>query len=137
MLGVSILISQLLGSPLYLVNKNQYYTWIAQTKSHFAVLIIFITQLWSPTTVVVSGDESVKDQVRRLKDSVGVELAFPGRILLIANHQVFFLFSYLIVATCQTNMKFLSILGYNRGVYWGVFKVHDRITSEKCYLICK
>lgn len=39
--------------------------------------------------VKISGDESVTGQIRSTTDgATGVELAFPERIVLIANHQV-------------------------------------------------
>lgn len=37
----------------------------------------------------VSGDESVVGQIRKMEDGgAGVELAFPERMVLVANHQV-------------------------------------------------
>lgn len=85
----SIFSSQLLGCPFYFYDKDRYYTWIARTKRHFGLLIIVITQIWSPTVVKVSGDDSVAGQIRKTRDGeTGVELAFPERMVLVANHQV-------------------------------------------------
>ena len=40
--------------------------------------------------MIISGDESVAGQIRSTGDGgTGVELAFPERMVLVANHQVF------------------------------------------------
>jgi hypothetical protein len=85
--GLSILVSQLMGAPLYFYDKDLYYAWMAMTKQHFGLVITTMTQWWSPTTVRISGDKSVRGQLRQAADG-RIECDFPERIVLIANHQV-------------------------------------------------
>lgn len=81
---------QLVGSGTYLFNKPVYYAYMARTKQHFGVLVTTITQWWSPTVVRVTGDKSVRHQLKRTSDG-RLECEFPERMILIANHQVPFL----------------------------------------------
>lgn len=73
--------------PLYWINKDLYYAYMALTKQSFGLLIATMTQWWSPTVVRISGDASVVGQIRRTADG-RVECSFPERLVLIANHQV-------------------------------------------------
>jgi hypothetical protein len=83
----SIVATQLLGVPLYWINKDLYYAYIALTKQSFLLLITTITQWSGPTLMRISGDESVSGQIRKTADG-RVEYNFPDRIVMIANHQV-------------------------------------------------
>jgi 1-acyl-sn-glycerol-3-phosphate acyltransferase len=85
---VLIHITQLLGAPLYFINKDYFYAWVALTKQSFAVVIITITEWFAPTLVRVSGDASVRGQIRRSADG-RVETDFPERLILISNHQIY------------------------------------------------
>lgn len=85
---VCINVTQLIGAPLYFYSKDWYYAWMAVTKQHFGLLITTMTQWWSPTTVRVSGDESVRGQLRQTEDG-RLECDFPDRMVLIANHQIY------------------------------------------------
>ncbi|KAB2568599.1 putative 1-acyl-sn-glycerol-3-phosphate acyltransferase 2 protein [Lasiodiplodia theobromae] len=85
---VCINITQLIGAPIYFYSKDWYYAWMAVTKQHFGLLITTMTQWWSPTVVRVSGDESVRGQLRQTEDG-RLECDFPDRLLLIANHQIY------------------------------------------------
>jgi lysocardiolipin and lysophospholipid acyltransferase len=89
----SILATQLIGAPLYWIDRDLYYAYMALTKQSFLLLITTISQWSGPTLLRVSGDESVSGQIRRTADG-RVEYNFPDRIVLIANHQVMFLFLY-------------------------------------------
>lgn len=80
-------LTQLIGSPLYFVNREWYYAYMAMTKRHFAIVTSLMTHIWGPTTIRISGDESVAGQIRPTEDG-GVECHFPERMVLIANHQV-------------------------------------------------
>ena len=84
--GLSIFITQLMGAPLYFFNQDLYYAWMALTKQHFGLLIATMTQWWSPTLVRVSGDKTVRGQLRRTEDG-RLECDFEERMILIANHQ--------------------------------------------------
>lgn len=80
-------ISQWLGAPLYFYDKDLYYAWQALIKQHFTLLVVTTQAWWSPTLVRISGDESVRGQLRKTSDG-RLELDFPERIVLLANHQV-------------------------------------------------
>jgi hypothetical protein len=79
--------TQLIGAPLYWINRELYYAYMALTKQSFALFITTLTQWWGPTTIRISGDASVADQIRKTDDGL-VEFSFPERIVMIANHQV-------------------------------------------------
>ncbi|KAK5099614.1 hypothetical protein LTR70_002305 [Exophiala xenobiotica] len=79
--ALAINLSQFLGTPLYMINQDWYNAWIAFTKQSFGLLTMSLTQMFSPTKVIVSGDESVRDGT--------LLLDFPERIVLIANHQIY------------------------------------------------
>ena len=64
---------------------------MALTKQSFGIYVTTTTQWWSPTVVRISGDASVAGELRRRKDG-GVQLNFPDRLIMIANHQVCVLF---------------------------------------------
>jgi lysocardiolipin and lysophospholipid acyltransferase len=76
-----------MGMPLYLINREWYYAWMAMTKKYFCLVITVMTQIWGPTTVRISGDATVAGQIRPTA-SGGVEFDFPQRLVLVANHQV-------------------------------------------------
>lgn len=80
-------VTQFIGVPLYWLNREMYYSFMALTKQSFGLLITTMTQWWGPTTVRISGDASVAGQIKRTPDGL-VEFDFPERIILIANHQV-------------------------------------------------
>ncbi|KAG8630986.1 hypothetical protein KVT40_000126 [Elsinoe batatas] len=80
--------SQILGIPLYWIDRDQYYTWMAVTKQHFGLLITTMTQWWSPTIVRISGDSSMAGQLHVTPEG-RVECAFPERLVLVANHQIY------------------------------------------------
>lgn len=86
--ALSINLSQFLGTPLYLINQDWYNSWIAFTKQSFGLLTMTLTQTFSPTKVIVSGDASVRGQLLRKTDGT-LLLDFPERLVLIANHQIY------------------------------------------------
>lgn len=86
--ALCINLSQFLGTPLYLINQDWYNSWIAFTKQSFGLLTMTLTQAFSPTRVIVSGDASVRGQLLRKTDGT-LLLDFPERIVLIANHQIY------------------------------------------------
>jgi hypothetical protein len=83
----SICATQFLGAPLYWINRDLYYSYMALTKQSFGILITTTTQWLSPTFVRISGDESVSGQMRKTEDG-RLECSFPERMVMIANHQV-------------------------------------------------
>ena len=83
----SIVTIQLLGAPLYWINQDIYYAYMALTKQSFAITITNITHFFSPTKIRVSGDASVAGQIHKGEDGL-LKLKFPERMVMIANHQV-------------------------------------------------
>jgi hypothetical protein len=86
-MSASIHATQWLGVWLYFVSPDWYYAWMAVTKQHFGLLITTATMWWAPTTIRISGDKSVKGQLKRTKDG-RLECQFPERMIMMANHQV-------------------------------------------------
>ncbi len=87
MIARSIHLTQLIGSPLYWINRDLFYSYMALSKQSFALTTITMTQWWGPTVIRISGDASVTDQIKKTPDG-RVEFNFPERLVLIANHQV-------------------------------------------------
>ena len=73
------------------------------TKQYFGLLATVGTQWFSPTVIRVSGDASVKGQIRQLPDG-RVECDFPERMVLIANHQIYTDWLYLWWAAYTSGM---------------------------------
>lgn len=61
---------------------------MALCKQYFGLAAIVGTQQWSPTTIRISGDSSVKGQLKQLADG-RLECDFPERLVLVANHQIY------------------------------------------------
>lgn len=80
--------TQLLGAPLYFVNRDYYYAYMALTKQSFGLLITTLTAWFSPTVIRVSGDKSVRGQLLQTLDG-RLETNFPERLVMIANHQIY------------------------------------------------
>ncbi|KAK3065292.1 hypothetical protein LTS18_002695 [Coniosporium uncinatum] len=81
-------LGQFIGAPLYFYNQEWYYAYMAMTKQHFELLVMTLTQWWSPTVIRVSGDASVRGQLMQTPDGRLV-CDFPERMILIANHQIY------------------------------------------------
>ncbi|KAI0814701.1 acyltransferase-domain-containing protein [Xylaria sp. FL0064] len=85
---LAVHLSQFLGAPLYLINRDLFYAYMSLTKACFGLLITTMTQWWAPTLIRISGDASVADQLSLTPDG-RVQLSFPERMVLIANHQIY------------------------------------------------
>jgi lysocardiolipin and lysophospholipid acyltransferase len=79
--------TQVIGAPLYWINRDLYYSYMALTKKYFALVTTSMTQIWGPTVIRISGDASMAGQMRKASDG-RVEFSFPERMVMIANHQV-------------------------------------------------
>ncbi|KAI9837495.1 MAG: hypothetical protein M1819_007144 [Sarea resinae] len=129
---VSINITQIIGAPLYFINKDYFYAYMAMTKQSFGIVITFMTQWWSPTVVRISGDKSVRGQLRQAKDG-RLECHFPERIVLIANHQLYSDWLYLwwiaytnrmhghIFIILKESLKYLPLIGPGMLFYRFIF----------------
>jgi len=82
-----IVSTQFLGVPLYWINRDLFYAYMALTKQSFGIFVTTLTQWWAPTVVRISGDASVAGQLWRTADGLA-ECHFPERLVMIANHQV-------------------------------------------------
>ena len=80
-------ITQLIGAPLYFIDKNYYYAWMAMTKQHFALVANTIVQWFSPTVIRVSSDEEIASEFSTTPDG-RLHCDFPERMVMMANHQV-------------------------------------------------
>ena len=79
--------TQALGAPLYYYSKDLFYAWMAMTKQHFGIVVTTMTYWWAPVKMRISGDASVRGQMRKTADG-RIETDFPERLVLISNHQV-------------------------------------------------
>ena len=84
----SIHLTQWAGCPLYVINRDYYYAWMALTKQSFGICLASVIQWFSSTVIRVSGDESVRGQLRQSPDG-NLIMDFPDRLVLIANHQIY------------------------------------------------
>jgi lysocardiolipin and lysophospholipid acyltransferase len=86
----SIAITQYIGLPLYFYSQDLFYAWMAMTKQHFSMVVTTMTFWWAPVTMRVSGDESIRGQMRKKDDGL-LECDFPERLVFVSNHQVWLL----------------------------------------------
>lgn len=128
----SIFVTQLVGAPLYFIDKDWYYAYMALTKQHFGIVITTITQWFSPTPIRVSGDASVRGQLKQTSDGRLVT-AFPERLVMIANHQLYTDWLYLwwiaytsrmhghIYIVLKDSLKYAPIIGQGMMFYGFIF----------------
>ncbi|KAI6247810.1 hypothetical protein HI914_04542 [Erysiphe necator] len=83
-----IVTTQFVGCPLYLIDRHYYYAYMALTKRSFGIFMTLLTQFWAPTIIRISGDSSVAGQIQKTKDGK-VQLLFPERLVMVANHQLY------------------------------------------------
>jgi len=48
-----IVVTQLLGAPLYWINKDLYYAYMALTKQSFGIFVTTLTQWWYGLVVIL------------------------------------------------------------------------------------
>ncbi|TVY15393.1 putative acyltransferase [Lachnellula arida] len=130
----TICVTQWIGIPLYWINKDLYYAYMALTKQSFGIMITTSIQWWSPILMRVSGDESVAGQLRKTADG-RIECDFPERMIMIANHQLYTEWQYLwwVAYTNKTQMhghiyimlkeslKYIPIVGWGMLFYGFIF----------------
>lgn len=140
-----IQLNQIIGLPMYLYNKVWFYAWIARTKQQFGMTCVTICQWFSPTTVVVSGDETTAHQIKM--GAYGrVETGFDERIILISNHQIYadWLFIWWAAYTSRMHgalyivlkksLKWIPVIGTGMQAFGFIFMArnweHDRPALE-------
>ncbi|KAI4141294.1 MAG: hypothetical protein L6R39_005415 [Caloplaca ligustica] len=133
--------TQLLGSPLYILNKDYYYAYMALTKQSFGIFITTITQWFSPTTIRISGDASVRGQLVQTKDG-RLETRFPERLIMIANHQLYSDWLYLwwiaytsrmhghVFIILKESLKYVPIIGPGMMFYGFVFMARNWVKDR-------
>ncbi|KAL8926686.1 MAG: hypothetical protein Q9208_002760 [Pyrenodesmia sp. 3 TL-2023] len=124
--------TQILGSPLYVINRDYYYAYMALTKQSFGIFIITITQWFSPTVIRISGDASVRGQLLQTEDG-RLETRYPERLVMIANHQLYSDWLYLwwiaytslmhghVFIILKESLKYVPVIGPGMMFYGFVF----------------
>ncbi|KAJ5765603.1 hypothetical protein N7520_005162 [Penicillium odoratum] len=138
---VVIFITQLVGSPLYLINKSWYYSYMAYTKQNFGLVITALTEWGSPTLFRVSGDASVQGQIHLSEDGM-LQTDFPERLVMIANHQIYTDWVYLwwisytnvmhgrIFIILKDSLKWIPIVGQGMMFYGFIFLARKWLSDK-------
>ncbi|KAJ4366867.1 hypothetical protein N0V83_007395 [Neocucurbitaria cava] len=139
---LSIALTQYIGVPLYFYSKDLFYAWMAMTKQHFAIVTTTMTYWWAPVKLRVSGDESVRGQLRKTDDG-RLECDFPERMVLISNHQIYTDWVYLwftayaasmhghLYIILKESIKYIPILGTGMMLYGFIFLSRKWSTDKK------
>ncbi|KAK2597408.1 hypothetical protein QQS21_005956 [Conoideocrella luteorostrata] len=136
-------ITQFIGSPLYFVNRDWYYAYMSMTKRSFALTVTLMTHLFGPTTMRISGDESVAGQIFPTSGG-GVEFKFPERMVMIANHQIYTDWIYLwwigyanrpgmhghVYIILKESLKYIPIMGTGMMFYGFIFMSRKMATDQ-------
>ena len=129
---IVVFVTQLVGSPLYLINKDYFYYYMAYTKQCFGLMITALTEWGAPTLCRVSGDESVRGQLHLSEDGM-LQTSFPERLVMIANHQVYTDWIYLwwfaytnvmhgrVYIILKESLKYIPIMGQGMMFYGFIF----------------
>ncbi|KAK4191289.1 acyltransferase-domain-containing protein [Podospora australis] len=140
---LAIFATQLVGAPLYWVDRDLYYAYMALTKQSFGLTITTMTQWWGPTTIRISGDASVAGQMKKTKDG-RVEFSFPDRMVMIANHQIYTDWLYLwwvgyanspqmhghLYIILKESLKYIPIVGIGMMFYGFIFMSRKMATDQ-------
>ncbi|KAJ5541944.1 hypothetical protein N7535_004363 [Penicillium sp. DV-2018c] len=138
---IAIYVTQLIGAPLYLINKYWYYSYMAYTKQCFSLVLTAVTQWISPTLFRVSGDASVRGQIHISKDGL-LETRFPERLVLVANHQVYTDWVYLwwvaytnqmhgrIFIILKESLKYIPFVGTGMMFYGFIFMARKWLSDK-------
>ena len=138
-----ISITQFIGAPLYYYSKPLFYSWMSLTKQSFAILVIVITQFFSPTAIHISWESSLDGQFRSARDGSGrLETTFPERMILIANHQIYTDWIYLwwmaytshmhgaLIIILKESLKYVPFMGWGMMFYGFVFMARKWATDK-------
>ena len=138
---VVTMFTQYFGVPLYWINRDYFYAYMALTKQTFGLLIVSLTQWFSPTVVRVSGDKSVRGQLVQTKDG-RLKCEFPERMVMITNHQIYTDWLYLwwtaytngmhghIFIILKESLKYIPILGPGMMFYGFIFMARNWVKDK-------
>jgi 1-acyl-sn-glycerol-3-phosphate acyltransferase len=107
---------------------------MAFSKSTFALVTVMMTQLWGPTLIRMSGDADVTAQIGRNPDGT-IRFAFPDRLVLMANHQIYTDWLYLwwvgyanapgmhgrLYIILKESLKWIPVVGWGMNFYGFIF----------------
>ncbi|KAF2630408.1 acyltransferase-domain-containing protein [Macroventuria anomochaeta] len=139
---VAIFVTQAIGAPLYYYSKDVFYAWMAMTKQHFGIVVTTMTYWWAPVKMRISGDASVRGQLRRTEDG-RIECDFPERMVLISNHQIYTDWVYLwwiaytssmhghLYIILKESIKYIPILGTGMMFYGFIFLSRKWATDKQ------
>jgi lysocardiolipin and lysophospholipid acyltransferase len=139
---IAIFVTQAIGAPLYLYSKDLFYAWMAMTKQHFGVVSTTMTDWWAPVPIRVSGDASVRGQLRKTADG-RLELDFPERMVLVSNHQIYTDWVYLwwsaytagmhghLYIILKESIRYIPVLGTGMMFYGFIFLSRKWATDKK------
>lgn len=131
-----MMVIQYAGVPLYFINRDYYYAYMALTKQSFGLVIVTVTQWFSPTVVRVSGDKSMRGQLIQTKDG-RLETHFTERMVMITNHQLYSDWIYLwwiaytskmhgyVYIILKESLKYIPVLGPGMMFYGFVFMARN------------
>ncbi len=133
--------TQFLGVPLYWINKDYYYAYMALTKQSFAVMGIAGTRWFAPTKLRVSWDKGLRGQFH--KTSAGrLQTNFPERLVYVSNHQVYTEWLYLwwiaytsrmhghIFIILKESLKYVPFLGPGMMFYGFIFMTRKWLADK-------
>ncbi|KAG9252992.1 acyltransferase-domain-containing protein [Emericellopsis atlantica] len=140
---LTIFTTQVIGLPLYVVNRDWYYAYMAMTKQHFAIVTSFMTYIWGPTKIRISGDATVAGQMRAMPGG-RVEFDFPERVILVANHQIYTDWLYLwwvayanrprlhghIYIILKASLRYIPFIGWGMMLYSFIFMTRKMATDQ-------
>ncbi|ORY05523.1 acyltransferase-domain-containing protein [Basidiobolus meristosporus CBS 931.73] len=81
--------SQILSSILRPFSNVLYERFISYSQRLFGILLVAITELFAPSSFVISADPEAADILKNPTSASLPLLSFPDRIILIANHQIY------------------------------------------------
>ncbi|KPM37833.1 hypothetical protein AK830_g8748 [Neonectria ditissima] len=136
-------VTQLIGAPLYVINREWFYAYMAMTKRSFAITTAVMTHIWGATTIRISGDESVAGQIKATPDG-GVQFNFPERLVLIANHQIYTDWLYLwwvgyanspgahghIYIILKESLQWIPLMGWAMRLFGFIFMSRKMATDQ-------
>ncbi|KAH4084099.1 hypothetical protein HBH70_027370 [Parastagonospora nodorum] len=139
---LAIAVTQFIGAPLYFYSKDLFYAWMAMSKQHFGIVSTTMTYWWAPVKIRISGDESVRGQMRKTEDG-RLECDFPERIVYVSNHQIYTDWVYLwwiaytssmhghLYIILKESIKYIPILGTGMMFYGFVFLSRKWATDKE------